>query len=81
MFDRSLRGGPVSDYRRHWLLFDLPETWCDLTQRHYLGVNDALERMKSDAPQVYRAFARALASDSSTSDLEQAVFAIVGARV
>lgn len=81
MFDRAVRGGTVSDYRRHWLLFDLPETWCNLTQRHYLGVDDALKRMQSDAPQVYRAVSRALASDSSASDLERAVFAIVGARV
>jgi predicted nucleotidyltransferase len=80
MFDRSLRGGPVSDYRRHWLLFDLPETWCDLTQRHYLGVDDALKRMRLEAEPVYRALSRALASDSSASDLEQAVVAIVGER-
>jgi predicted nucleotidyltransferase len=81
MLDRSLRGGPMSDYRRHWLLYDLPETWCDLGQRHYLGVDHALKRMQLEAEPVYRAFSRALASDSTASDLEQAVIAIVGARV
>jgi hypothetical protein len=37
MFDRARRGGPEGDYRRHWLLYDLPETWCDLTRRRYFG--------------------------------------------
>jgi predicted nucleotidyltransferase len=81
MFDRTRRGGPVSDYRRHWLLFDLPETWCDLTERHYLGVDDALRRMQLEAEPVYRTLSRALANNSSVTDLEQAVVAIVGARV
>lgn len=80
MLERSLRGGPRSDYRRHWLLFDLPETWCDLTQCHYLGIDDALKRMQLEAEPVYRALSRALAHDSSAADLEQAVVAIVGPR-
>lgn len=67
-------------YRWQWLLFDLPETWCDLSQRHYLGIDDALKRMQLEAEPVYRAFSRALAPDSTTRDLERAVIAIVGAR-
>lgn len=81
MFDRSQRQGPLSDYRRHWLLFDLPETWCDLTQRHHLGVDHTLKRMQSEADVVYQSFTRALRIGSSVADLEQAVLAIVGPRV
>ena len=80
MFDRTAQPGPRGDYRRHWLLFDLPETWSDLMGRHYLGPDNAFKEMKRDAGQVYEAMARALAADSSLSDVERAVVAVVGAR-
>jgi hypothetical protein len=80
MFDRAGRAGPEGDYRRHWLLYDLPQTWCDLTRRHYFGPDQTLKLMKSEARSVYEALSRALAPESSLSEIERAVIAIVGDR-
>jgi hypothetical protein len=80
MFDRAGQVGVESDYRRHWLLFDLPETWCDLTQRHYLGPDSTLKTMEAEALPVYDAVRRALSAGSSLSEVELAVTAVVGAR-
>lgn len=80
MFDRAAQSGARADHRRHWLLYDLPETWCDLTQRHYLGADLALQTMQAEAPQVHQALVRALAPGATIAEIEQAVEAIVGPR-
>ncbi|MES1179359.1 MAG: nucleotidyltransferase domain-containing protein [Myxococcales bacterium] len=81
MFDRAVQQGAEGDYRRHWLLFDLPETWCDLAQHHYLGPDNALKKLRAAAPHVHEAVTRALAAGSSLSEIELAVCAVVGLRI
>ena len=81
MFDRAAQPGAEADHRRHWLLFDLPETWCDLTQHHYFGPDETLKKMSEEAPHVHDAVTRALAAGASLSEIEAAVCAVVGERV
>ena len=80
MLDRLSVGGAEADQRRHWLLAELPQLWCEFTQRHYLGPARALARMQSEAEPVYRALERALAPGASVADIERAVHEIAGER-
>jgi hypothetical protein len=80
MFDRASRGGIEGDHRRHWLLYDLPQTWCEITRHHYLGPVDAFRTMKSESEAAYLAVQRALKPEAPLRDVERAVIAIVGER-
>ena len=81
MLDRALLGDPEGDHRRHWLLCDLPEAWCKLTARRYLGPKKTLQVMKAHAPDTLRSLERALRPDALPAEIEQAVLAIAGPRV
>jgi hypothetical protein len=78
MYDRAVRGGIEGDYRRHWLLHDLVETWCDMTDRHFLGSARTFKRMQTESPATYVAIQAALKPTASTADIERAVSAVVG---
>lgn len=80
MLDRAARRSAEADHRRHWLLTDLAENWCDFTGRHYLGARRALDQMRLEAGDVYTVVERALMPDASLEDIEQAVLAIAGPR-
>ena len=80
MFDRAVRGGVAGDHRRHWLLFDLPETWCDLTHRYYSGPSDAFAQMRERTPETFAAVEEAMKPEASIAELERAVIAVVGER-
>ena len=80
MLDRAARSGPEADHRRHWLLGELPQLWCELTRRHYLGCARTLTEMQSESPPVYLALAQALRPGASLPDVERAVLEIVGPR-
>jgi hypothetical protein len=80
MLDRAARSSAESDHRRHWLLTDLAENWCEFTGRHYLGARRALDQMRSEADDVYAVVERALKPDASLENIEQAVSAIAGPR-
>jgi predicted nucleotidyltransferase len=80
MFDRASRGDIEGHHRRHWLLHDLPETWCDLSQRHYLGPSHTLKQVRIESPATYQAFESALKPDASLNDVERLVIAVVGKR-
>jgi hypothetical protein len=80
MLDRAARGSAEADHRRHWLLTDLAENWCEFTGRHYLGARRALDQMRLEAHAVHSAVERALKPEASLDDIEQAVSAIAGPR-
>lgn len=79
MFDRASRGDLEGSYRRHWLLHDLPQVWCELTGRHFLGFANALAAMKNDAA-LHHAIERALQDDASLTDIRDAVEKVAGPR-
>ncbi|HEY2404668.1 MAG TPA: nucleotidyltransferase domain-containing protein [Polyangiaceae bacterium] len=81
MLDRAKQRGVRGDYRRHWLLLELPQVWTDLTQRHFLGPDLALDAMMQCCPELYSAFELAARSEAALSDLERVVALIVGPRV
>jgi hypothetical protein len=80
MFDRAAFGGMEGDHRRHWLLHDLPETWCQLRQRHYLGPGNAFKLMRKEDTAAFGALEKALKAEATLRDVEEAVSAVVGAR-
>lgn len=80
MFDRAALGGIEGDHRRHWLLHDLPETWCQLRQRHYLGPGNAFKIMRTEDTAAHGALEKALQPEATLRDVEEAVTAVVGAR-
>jgi len=80
MFDRALLGDAEGDHRRHWLLCDLPEAWCLLTARRYLGPKKTLQVMRARAPDTLRSLEHALRPNASPTEIEQAVLAIAGPR-
>jgi hypothetical protein len=80
MLDRAARRSAEADHRRHWLLTDLAENWCEFTGRHYLGARRALDQMRLEAGDVHTVVERALTPDASLEDIEQAVLAIAGPR-
>ncbi len=80
MFDRARRGGVEGDHRRHWLLYDLLETWCEMRQHHYLGPANALKTMKRECELTYLAIERALKPGAALHEIEAAIVAVVGER-
>jgi hypothetical protein len=80
MLDRAARRGAEADHRRHWLLTDLAENWCEFTGRQYLGARLALNQMRVEAADVYAVVERALKPDASLQDIERAVCAVAGPR-
>ena len=80
MFDRAFAGDPESDHRRHWLLCDLPEAWCRLEARHYLGPKKTFQAMKAHAPDTWRLLSCTLRPQASPEDIEKVIFAIAGPR-
>jgi len=80
MFDRAAGGGLGGDHRRHWLLHDLPEAWCDLNGRHFLGAELAFAAMREAAPEVYAAYAAAVVPTASLAEVERVVELIAGLR-
>ncbi len=80
MFDRVHRGDIEGDHRRHWLLYDLPQIWCELHRAHYLGPANAFKAMRIRDEAGYLALQEALVPEASLSDIERGVIAIVGER-
>lgn len=80
MFDRAARGGLGGDHRRRWLLHELPEAWCDLAGRHFLGAELVFDAMREAAPEVYAAYAAAVVPSASLTELELVVELIAGLR-
>jgi hypothetical protein len=80
MFDRAFLGDAESDHRRHWLLCDLAQAWCNLTARHYLGPKKTFQAMKTDASGIWPFLEAALRAGASPDDIERAVHAVAGPR-
>ena len=68
MLVRISRGGPEdvdANYRRVWLLHDLPEIYFKLRSTWYLGPKESFAWLRTNDPATYQAFATALTPDAS----------------
>lgn len=64
MLMRALRGDAEGLFRRHWLLTDSLQIYCDLAGRSYRGPKKSLRYMKEHDPEGYEKYTRALSSSS-----------------
>lgn len=70
MLERTKRGDAEGNFRRHWLLVDSLEIFCDAAKIKYLGPKKSLRHMKEKFPDAFCAYSAALA-DTSGSDIEK----------
>jgi hypothetical protein len=54
--------------------------WCELNRRHYLGIANSLEVMRTADDEAYEALKRALHFGAQSSDVEAVVRIIAGSR-
>lgn len=66
MLARARRGDPEGDYRRHWLLCDSLEFYCDIRHRYYFGPKKSLRMMEREDAEAFACYSSAL----KTMDLE-----------
>lgn len=62
MFLRSQRGDAEGLFRRHWLLIDSLEIFCDTAGRLYEGPKKSLLWMERERPEAYALYEEALRS-------------------
>jgi len=70
MLLRAARGDAEGAYRRHWVLTDSLEIFCDLKHRPYRGPKKALRQMQLLEPEAFALYETALCS-SDDRDLER----------
>jgi predicted nucleotidyltransferase len=80
MLDRASTPDIAGHHRRHWLLHDLPQIWCELTERHFLGPAETFTQMAVADGAAFDCLERALHPAASLPEIERAVAAVVGAR-
>lgn len=69
MYERSLVGDIEGNHRRHWLLFDLLENWFNLNGIRFEGSKKAFEFLKSEKPELYLLFEKALKPGAQDSEI------------
>ena len=62
MLLRTMRDDAEGYYRRHWLLFDSLEIYCDVKGTYYCGPKKALRLMEQTDEEAFRIYAKALKS-------------------
>ena len=60
MLDRAGVGDAEGDYRRHWLLFELLETFFLFSNQRYPGPKESLKQLELNDPGVFTLFQAAL---------------------
>jgi predicted nucleotidyltransferase len=80
MLDRARQADVHGAHRRHWLLHDLPEIWCDLTGRHFQGAQSALREMMQGPGELGDALQLAMRPEASLDDIQALATLIAGPR-
>lgn len=62
--------GVESDYRRHWLLYDLLPLWFSFQRRRFYGSKKAFAWLKENEPGLHRLFSDALASGATHEQIQ-----------
>jgi hypothetical protein len=70
MLDRAATPDIGGHHRRHWLLHDLPQMWCELRQRHFLGPPDDKDCVSDIVVQADRNKGKALAGPEGYAPVE-----------
>jgi predicted nucleotidyltransferase len=78
MLIRSVSGDAEGDYRRHWLLTDLLETWFRFGQIRYPGSKKAFQWLEGHRPEVYARFRKALAPGAPHEEIRLLVETVTG---
>jgi hypothetical protein len=79
MYRRMIMGDVEGDYRRHWMLMDLLETWFSFNQIRFPGSKKAFQWLKDNKPDVYEHFRKALAPDATDKDIRLLLDTVIGA--
>ena len=67
MLARTARGDAEGHYRRHWLLTDSAEIYCDVKGLYYHGPKKTLRYMEQNDPRAFRLYSSALAEQGTDS--------------
>lgn len=70
MISRSMVGDVEGNFRKHWLLFDMLETYFRCRKMWYFGPKKAFQYLKYNDPEAYEFFSRCLGSNCNRNNLE-----------
>lgn len=80
MLDRAAHPDLFGAHRRHWLLHDLPEIWCELNGHHFTGAQNALRAMMRSATELDEALPLAMRPEATLEDVRRLALLVVGPR-
>lgn len=76
MLARAAVGDVEGNFRLHWLLFDLLETWFNFSGLRYLGAKQGLKHLEKNEPNAFNLFEAALKPGAGFEAVEKLARAV-----
>jgi hypothetical protein len=77
MLDRSKRNDIEGNFRRHWLLYELLNSYFRLHDLWYFGPKESFSWLKKNDPEIYNYFDCALKCDVDNKTIQNLIDCII----